>query len=88
MVKKDKKIQEDDNDKLLLGGILRTGYEIFKSNLKSKENESIFDFVESLGGNARKVLEEDPKYQKIYQGADIVRKGKELWNDIKKLISE
>ncbi len=78
----------DDDDRLLLGGLLRFGYEILKSNLKTEQNEDFFDFAESLGGNVRKILEEDPKFKKAYQGADPVRKGKEFWDSIKQLFDE
>ncbi len=80
--------KKENDDKFILGGILRLGYETLKSNLKTEENKTLFEFVESLGGNIRKSLEDDPKYEKIYQGADIVRKGKEFWDEIKKYLSE
>lgn len=80
--------ENEKEDKIFLGGILRFGYEILKSNLKTDKNESFFDFAESLGGNIRDSLEEDPRYKEVYQGADIVRKGKEFWDEIKKLFSK
>lgn len=78
-------VENDKDDDIFLGGILRFGYEILKSNLKTDRNESFFDFVESLGSDVRNSLEGDPHYKKMYQGADFVRKGKEFWDEIKKL---
>jgi hypothetical protein len=28
-------------------------------------------------------LEEDPRFKKAYQGAEVVRKGKEFWDSVK-----
>ena len=78
----------DDDDRLFLGGLLRYGYEVLKKNLKTKENEDFFDFAESFGKGARKALEENPKYKKAYQGADIVQKGKEFWDSVKEFLNE
>lgn len=78
MGKKDEKYED-----LLLGGILRFGYETLKENLKNPKNESIFDFLESLGEGARTSLEKDPNLKNLYLGADIVKIGTEFWNRIK-----
>ena len=79
---------EKKDEKFILGAGLRIGYEILKSNIKDEENQSVFDFIESLGKKVRKNLEYDPELKDVYQGADLIRKGKEFWNEIKKLISE
>ena len=77
-----------DEYKYLIGAGLRSIYENLKSNLKTDENESVFDFVESIGKNIRNDLEENLKYQKIYQGADLIRKGKEFVDELEKLFSD
>ena len=81
-------VEMDDNERIFLGALLRIIYEIAKTNLKTEQNKDLFDFVESLGKDIRKVLEEDPKFKKIYLGADPIRKGKEFINSVKKLIDE
>lgn len=77
-----------EENKYLIGTGIRTIYEIMKSNLKTGENESVFDFVESIGKKIRSDLEKNPKYQKVYQGADLIRKGKEFTDELAKLFSE
>ena len=81
-------IKMDDDDRLMIGASLRGIYEIFKTSFKTEQNEDIFDFVESLGKDARKILEEDPKFKKVYQGAAPVRIGKEFIASVKKIIDE
>ncbi len=56
--------------------------------MKTDENENVFDFVESIGKEIRSEIENNPKYQKIYQGADLVRKGKEFVDELEKLFSD
>lgn len=72
----------DDDQKLLLGGVLRFGYEILKANLKEEDKEDFFDFAESFGKDAREILEQNPKYKRIFEGADLIRKGKEFWENV------
>ena len=75
----------DDDDRLFLGGLLRYGYEVLKTNFKNEKNEDFFDFAETIGSDTRKILEEDPRFKKAYQGADVVRKGKEFWDSVKSI---
>ncbi len=76
-------MSEKDED-MILGGALRAGYEILKANLKTEKNESFFGFVESLGKEVRGAYEED--FKDMYNGADIVKKGKDFWDSLKKII--
>ncbi len=51
--------ENDKDEDVILGGALRFGYEVLKSNLQTEKNESIFGFVETLGINVRATLEDD-----------------------------
>ena len=70
-------MNEKDED-ILIGGILQAGYETIKANLKTEKNESIFDFVETVGDVIREKIED--KNQELFKGADFVKKGKEFWD--------
>ena len=74
--------------KYLIGLGIRSIYEGLKSDLKTEENETVFEFIESIGKDIRTELEENPKYQKIYQGADLIRKAKEFTDELEKLFSD
>ena len=56
--------------------------------MKTDENETVFDFVESIGKEIRNEIEENPKYQKIYQGVDLARKAKEFADELEKFLSD
>jgi len=81
-------IKLKDEYKYLFGLGIRSFYNAIKSDLKTDENESAFDFFESIGKEIRNELENNPKYQKIYQGADLARKAKEFADELEKLFSD
>lgn len=78
----------DKNDKTLVGIGLRAIYDLFKESTKTEENESIFDFIESVGKEIRTHLEEDPRYENLYLGSDISRVGKEFLEAIDRALEE
>lgn len=77
-------MDEKKKEDLFLGGTLRLGYEILKKNIKNPKYDSVFEFFESIGKEIRTVLETDSEYKHLYTGADIVRKGTEFWEELRK----
>ena len=77
-------MDEKKKEDLFLSGALRLGYEILKKNIKNPKYDSVFEFFESVGKEFRTVIENDPDYKDLYTGADIVRKGTEFWEELRK----
>lgn len=81
-------MDEKKKEDLYFGGALRLGYEILKKNVKNPRYDSVFEFIESVGKEFRTILENDSDYKDLYTGADIVKKGTEFWEELRKAFKE
>ncbi len=75
---------KDENKLRITGALLRIGYDVFKKNTIDSDNKSYLDVLEACGKGIRASLENDPEFNNIYQGSDIIKALEELYNSIKK----